>query len=168
MPGRVGHVDDLNMAFARKLEASHPVLLAALALTSVTGVAVGDLREAGAATPAGTSIEANQTTLRAGMYPGDAPQAISGDFDNGGSSAVHVRAVTVRIASVEKAPGAAPGTCDRSDFALGSPKMAVDELVAPGIGRGAWTGATIQFRDKPTTNQDACKGATLRLAYLIR
>jgi len=45
--------------------------------------------------------------------------------------------------------------------------MTVNAEVASGTGVGAWTGATIKFNDKAGTNQDACKGATVNLAYTV-
>jgi hypothetical protein len=45
--------------------------------------------------------------------------------------------------------------------------MTVSAEVAVGTAKGAWTGATLKFNDKTTTNQDACKGATVNLSYTI-
>jgi hypothetical protein len=45
--------------------------------------------------------------------------------------------------------------------------MAVGAEVPAGNGKGSWTGATVAFNDKPTTNQDACKGATVNFAYTV-
>ena len=44
--------------------------------------------------------------------------------------------------------------------------MSVNAEVAAGTAKGSFTGATIRFNDK-ATNQDACKGATVGLAYAI-
>ncbi len=44
--------------------------------------------------------------------------------------------------------------------------MNVDAEVPAGTSQGSWSGATIKFNNK-ATNQDACKGATVNLAYTI-
>lgn len=113
-----------------------------------------------------TAITVNQTTELTAMYPGDSPQTISGDFTNGNDGPVYVGTVTASIASVEKATGAVAGTCDATDYTLAGAVMAVNAEVASGTDVGAWTGATLQFNNK-ATNQDACKGATVNLAYAI-
>jgi hypothetical protein len=100
------------------------------------------------------------------MYPGDSPQSLAGDFDNPNQGPMRVVTVTASIASVTKAAGAPAGTCDASDFNLASATMSVGAEVSPGAGQGSWTGATIQFNDKPSANQDACQGATVDLSYI--
>ena len=121
----------------------------------------------GAAAAAGPStLNANQTTVLTAMYPGDSAQTISGNFDNSNTGPIFVNSVTVGIASVTKAVGAPAGTCDATDFSLTGTTMAVGAAVPVGSGVGAFTGATIQFNNKPS-NQDACKGASVSLAYTI-
>jgi hypothetical protein len=115
---------------------------------------------------AATALTANQTTVLTAMYPGDSAQTIAGNFDNPNSGPMHVATVTVSIASVTKAPAAPAGTCDATDFVLTGAAMAVDAEISPGNGVGAFTGAQIKFNNK-AVNQDACKGATLNLAYAI-
>ena len=44
--------------------------------------------------------------------------------------------------------------------------MTVNAEIAAGTGKGLFTGATIKFNNK-ATNQDACKGAPVNLAYAI-
>ena len=44
--------------------------------------------------------------------------------------------------------------------------MVVGVEVPAGLAKGAWTGATIAFANSGA-NQDACKGATVNLAYAI-
>jgi hypothetical protein len=120
-----------------------------------------------AATADGTSeLVVNQNTVVTAMYPGDSAQVISGDFDNGNSGPIRVNTVTASISSVDKAIGAPAGTCDATDFTLGSAVMTVNSEIAIGTGQGAWTGATLKFNNK-NANQDACKGATVNLSYLI-
>lgn len=135
---------------------------AALAYWTAGGSGTGSAAAAGAQTP----LVANQTTTLAAMYPGDSAQTIAGDFDNPNSGPIYVSTVTVSIASVTKAAGAPAGTCDASDFTLAGATMNVGAEVPAGSGKGSFTGATIRFNNK-ASNQDACKGATVNLAYAI-
>jgi hypothetical protein len=136
---------------------------AALAYWTAGGSGTGSGSAAGAQSP----LVAQQTTTLAAMYPGDSPQTISGNFDNPNSGPIFVGSVTTSIASVTKAAGAPAGTCDASDFTLSNATMNVNSEVPAGNGKGSFTGATIQFNNKPAANQDACKGATVNLAYAI-
>jgi hypothetical protein len=100
------------------------------------------------------------------MQPGDTAQSLAGNFTNPNTAPVYVTSVTASIASVTKAGGAVTGTCDASDYTLANATMAVGAEVAAGSAKGAWTGATIKFNNK-VTSQDQCKGATVNLAYAI-
>ncbi|MGH2840524.1 MAG: hypothetical protein ACRDKY_06840 [Solirubrobacteraceae bacterium] len=113
-----------------------------------------------------TALTVNQSTVLDPMYPGDSAQTISGTFDNGNDGPVRVNTVTASIDSVVKAGGAPAGTCDATDFTLASAAMTVNAEVPAGTAVGSWTGATIKFNNK-ASNQDACKGATVNLAYTI-
>ena len=150
------------------------LVLAGVALTlAVAGIAYAFWTGGGSGTGSGAAangvsgLTANQTTTLAAMYPGDSAQTITGNFDNPNSGPVYVNTVSVSIASVTKAGGAPAGTCDASDFTLANTTMNVGAEVSPGSGVGSFTGATIKFNNKPTTNQDACKGATVGLSYTI-
>jgi hypothetical protein len=121
----------------------------------------------GSAATGATGLTARQTTVLTPMFPGDSAQTISGTFDNPNTGPTFVGSVTVSIASVVKAGGAPAGTCDASDFTLANTAMAVNAQIPAGTSQGSFTGATIQFNNKPTTNQDACKGATVNLSYTI-
>lgn len=135
---------------------------AALAYWTAGGSGSGS----GSAAGAQTGLTANQTTVLSPMYPGDSAQTISGDFDNPNSGPIQVSTVTVSIASVVKAGGAPAGTCDATDFTLANAAMSVNAQVPAGTGVGSFSGATIKFNNK-ASNQDACKGATVNLAYAI-
>lgn len=148
---------------------------AAAVLTSVGGgVAVAYWTTTGtgngtAATGTNASITVVQTSDVTDLKPGGAAQTLSGTFNNGNSSPVYVTDVVASIASVTKATGAAAGTCDATDFTLDNTTMAaVNAEVPAGDGEGSWGGATIAFKNKPAVNQDACKGATVDLAYVSR
>ncbi len=112
------------------------------------------------------ALTVRQTSVVNGMGPGDSAQTLSGDFDNPNTGPVYVGTVTVSIASVTKDPSAVAGTCDASDYTLTGAAMTVNAEVPAGNGRGAWGGATIRFNNK-NVNQDACKGATVNLAYTL-
>jgi hypothetical protein len=111
-------------------------------------------------------ITVNQTSTLDAMYPGDSAQTLSGDFDNGNDGPVYVGTVTASIDSVDTAVGVT-GTCDASDFTLEDAQMTVNAEVPAGSSQGSWSGAKIHFNDKTTTNQDACKGATVNLHYVV-
>jgi hypothetical protein len=120
----------------------------------------------GSAATGTTPLTAVQNTVLTAMYPGDSAQTISGDFTNTNSGPIYVTSVTASISGVTKASGAVAGTCDSSDFTLSNPVMAVGASIPVGTAQGAWTGATIKFNNK-ATSQDQCKGATVSLAYAI-
>jgi len=148
------------------------IVLGVIASLAIGGAAVAYWTAGGAGTGSGSAagsqsaLTANQTTTLSAMYPGDSAQTISGNFDNPNSGPIHVGTVTASIASVTKAAGAPAGTCDASDFTLANAAMTVNAEIPVGTGKGAFTGATLKFNNK-ATNQDACKGATVNLAYAI-
>ncbi|MBB6403568.1 hypothetical protein [Arthrobacter sp. AZCC_0090] len=119
---------------------------------------------ASGATGTNAPVTVVQTSVVTDLKPGGAPQALSGNFNNGNTSPVYVASVTASIASVTQAAGAV-GACDAGDFTLALPTMTVGHEVASGTGMGSWGGATIAFNDKTGTNQDGCKGATVNFTY---
>jgi hypothetical protein len=114
-----------------------------------------------------TPLRVNQDTDMQPVGPGQRAQTLGGDFDNRNARAIHVGTVRASIGSVSKAPGAAAGTCDASDFTLADRTMTVGADVPSGAGTGAWTGATIEFNNRPGVDQNACQGATVKLRYTI-
>jgi hypothetical protein len=133
----------------------------AYAFWTSTGAGTGS-----AATSSGAAaVTVVQTSTVSGLAPGLAPQTLSGNFDNPNSGPVYITDVTASISSVTKDAGAPAGTCDASDYTLSNAVMNVGAEVPAGNAQGSWTGATIAFNNKPGTNQDACKGATVNLAY---
>jgi len=155
-----------------KITRRRGIVLGVIASLAIGGAAVAYWTAGGAGTGSGSAagsqsaLTANQTTTLSAMYPGDSAQTISGNFDNPNSGPIHVGTVTASIASVTKAAGAPAGTCDASDFTLANAAMTVNAEIPVGTGKGAFTGATLKFNNK-ATNQDACKGATVNLAYAI-
>ena len=152
----------------RKVSAFTAVLVLIGAGTAVsywTGLGAGT--DSADTSSAVTNLEVNQTSAVTELQPGGSPQALSGNFDNPNTGPVYVTTVTVSIASVDKAVGAPAGTCDATDYTLANATMTVGTQVPSGMGVGAWGGASIAFNNKPSTNQDACKGATVNLAYAV-
>ena len=113
-----------------------------------------------------SALSANQTTTLNAMYPGDVAQTIAGNFTNTNQGPVYVRTVTVSIASVVVAANAPAGDCDASDFELAFATIDIGREIVVGTGVDSFTGAQIRFNNK-NENQDACKGATVNLAYAI-
>jgi hypothetical protein len=155
-----------------KINRRRGLVLGVIASLAIGGAAVAYWTAGGSGTGSGSAagsqsaLTANQTSTLSAMYPGDSAQTISGNFDNPNSGPIQVGTVTASIASVAKATGAPAGTCDASDFTLANAAMTVNAEIPVGTGKGAFTGATIKFNNK-ATNQDACKGATVNLAYAI-
>jgi len=151
------------------------IVIAALLLIALSAVGgaiaywtAGGSGTGTATAAAGTvNVTVVQTSVITPMYPGDTAQTLSGNFNNPNTGPVWVSTVTASIASVVKAGGAPPGTCDATDFTLASATATVNAEIPVGNAKGAWSGPTIKFNDKAGSNQDACKGATVNLAYSI-
>lgn len=148
------------------------VVLGVIAALVVAGGAIAYWTAGGsgtgtASTASPTSqLTVNQTSTLTAMYPGDSPQTLSGTFDNPTGNLVRVNTVTASIASITQAPSAV-GSCTASDYTLSNAAVTVNSEIPTGTGKGSWSGATIQFNDKPGVNQDGCKGATVNLSYAI-
>jgi hypothetical protein len=114
------------------------------------------------------NVTVNQTPLAPGaLYPGGAPVALSGDFTSTNSSAVQVGQIQASITSVTPSglipPQQTPNPCTAADFVIAG--SATGPFTAPGnTTGGSWSGLTIQMVDS-NTNQNACKGATVNIAY---
>ena len=151
----------------RRRGGRHVGISIAVTLLLVAGVtAIGVPGSLEPAQAAGTcSLTITQTSTMIGLAPGRAPEAITGLVTNNGSDDTDIVAIVVSIASVTKAPGpgAPAGICSASDFILVTPRMAVGVTLAAG-GSTTFSGASIGFQNGPT-NQNACKGSTVHLAY---
>ena len=110
------------------------------------------------------SLTITQTSTMEGLAPGVAPAEITGLVVNNGPDSTHVTAIAVEIVSVTTEPGSPTGTCDATDYVLLDPRMPVNRTLGPG-GSTTFTGASIGFSNKSTTNQDACQRATIHLRY---
>jgi hypothetical protein len=150
-----------------------PVLVLALGGFAVGGMAGSS--SADAATPGcvgsspapstapSTAPTVVQTSAITGLAPGVPAMPISGMSTNNGDDSIFVEMVIVSIGSVTKAPHATAGSCNASNYIVLNPQMSVDQTMPP-QGSVHFTGATIGFNNR-ATNQDACKGATVRLTY---
>ena len=145
--------------------------LIAIAATSVlllggAGIAYAYWTAGGTGGGSGTTgtseaITINQTSVITNLRPDGAAQTLSGTFTNTNDEPIYVGTVTASIASVT---GGA--TCEVTDYTLANAVMTVNAEVAVGTGVGSWTGATIQFNNKPAENQDDCKDATVTFSYV--
>ena len=132
---------------------------AAYAYWSTTGSGTGS-----AGTSAGAAnLTVTETSTIGNMFPGDVAQNITGTVKNLADNNAYVTQVAVSISGVTKASGAPAGTCDASDYTLSNATMTVGQDLAKN-GTANFSGATIKFNNKGS-NQDACKGATVNLAY---
>jgi hypothetical protein len=126
----------------------------AFAYFSSTGAGSGTATAGSAAVP----IVVKQTSSVAGLAPGVAPIALSGNFDNGNTGPVYVASVTASVTGSDKT------NCDATNFVItGTSTPRVEVPVGTAV--GSWTGLSIAFVNK-TTNQDACKGAVAAIAYV--
>lgn len=126
---------------------------AAFAYWTTTGSGTG---AASSSTPSAVTV--NQTSSVTALAPGSGTQALSGNFDNPNSGPVYVGAVTATVTGTNKTG------CDASDYTIAG-TATVNAQVAAGTAVGSWSGLTIAFNNKATTNQDACKGASVAIAY---
>jgi hypothetical protein len=139
-------------------------IVAVAAVLILGGVAYAYWTNTGSGTGSATtgdnnSIVVNQTSTITGLAPGLPAQTLSGDFDNPNDTAVYITSVTAVVTGTDQ--GAA---CDASNYTIaGSAPVAAE--IPPGTGVGAWSGLTIQFNNKPTVNQDACKNAVVSISY---
>ena len=127
---------------------------AAFAYWTMSGSGSG---QATTATP--TAVTVNQTSTVSGLAPGLTAQALSGNFDNPNDGPVYVTSVSAAVTGTDKAG------CTASDYTIAGSPATVGVQIASGSGVGSWSGITIAFNNKPSTNQDACKGATVTIAY---
>ena len=145
--------------------ASQPALLPGSTVSSSPGPTVSS-SPGPTPPPLNNSLTITQTSTMTGIAPGAAPRPITGLVVNNGPDDTFVAAVWVRISSVVKAPGARTGSCDATDYVLLNTRMRVQKMLAPSGGSATFGGARIGFTNK-STNQDACKGASVTLLYTV-
>lgn len=139
------------------------VVLGLVGVLVVAGAAFAYWTMAGSGTGSASTgtpmaVTVNQTSTVSALAPGSGTQALSGNFDNPNSGPVYVGSVTAVVSGTNKTG------CDASDYTIAG-TATVNAQVAAGTGVGSWSGLTIAFNNKPTTNQDACKGAAVAIAY---
>jgi hypothetical protein len=135
----------------------------AVALLAVGGSAFAYWATTGSGTATGstgtnTAIVVKLTSTVTGLAPGLAAQSLSGNFDNPNASPVYVTAVTATVTGTDKTG------CTASDYTIAG-TAPVGAQVAAGTGVGSWSGLTIQFNNKPATNQDVCKNAVVSISF---
>ena len=151
---------------ARRARAGSAVLLALVILATVYASGTAAPAEAASAdceTYGQDSLRITQTSVLTGLGPDVAPLTITGRVTNNSDDDTYITAVTVSMTSVTKAPHAAAGTCDVSDYILTDTRMPVDKALGPHESL-SFSGASIGFGNT-SANQDACKGATVHLRY---
>jgi hypothetical protein len=107
-------------------------------------------------TNAGVTVK--QTSTVSDLGPSGPAQPLSGNFDNGNDGPVYVAAVSATVTGTDKSG------CGPTDYTIAGTAPVNAEIPA-GQGVGSWSGLTIQFNNKPATNQDACKGASISISY---
>jgi hypothetical protein len=130
---------------------------AAIAYWSAGGTGVGS-----ATTGTNASINVNQTSSVTGLAPGSGTQTLGGTFTTTNPGKVYVTTVAPTITKVATSAGVVIPGCTAADYTLTNASIGAE------VGTGdSWTGASIAFNDKPTTNQDACKNAVLTISYTV-
>lgn len=105
-----------------------------------------------------------QTSTIEGLAPSAAPVAIAGTVTNTSRDSTYITHVTVRISSITRAEESGAGSCSAADYVVSNSRMAVERGL-PELSSLPFSGASIGFRNS-SHNQDACKRATVHLAYV--
>ena len=134
----------------------------AYAYWTTTGSGTGSASTSAGATAQVTfSQTLAQTDLA--LFPGQAPQTISGTVTNPGPQSVYVNTVSATIASVTAPAATLALPCTSADYNIaGAPMSVATNLAAAGT--KAFSGQTIEFVNT-ASNQDGCKGATVNLTF---
>lgn len=111
-----------------------------------------------AATGSNAPVVVVQTSTVTGLAPGLGAQALSGKFNNPNGGPVFVAAVSATVTGTDQTG------CDATDYIIAG-TATVNAQIPAGTAQGTWTGLTIQFNNKPATNQDACKDAIVTIGY---
>ena len=143
----------------RKLAAVLVLALAATAYAywSSTGTGSGS---GATANPGSQTVTVNQTSASSGLFPGGSV-AVSGTIDNANGNAVQVASLSASVASVAE-PHASAG-CSAADYSISGGPVAINANIPAG-GSVPFAGLTLDMANTGV-NQDACKGATVNIAY---
>jgi hypothetical protein len=126
---------------------------AAVAFWTTTGsgegaAAVGDV----------SAVSVAQTNTVTGLYPGGPAQDIDLDITNSNEGNVTIAKVAVSVSGTNKAG------CTASDFTVTDATIGVDLTPGDTAFSGATSGASIAMKNTGS-NQDACKNASVTLAF---
>jgi hypothetical protein len=146
----------MKRLFSTKKRIAASVLVVAI-IAATGGIAAAYWTQGGtgtgtAATGTTSNVTVNQTTVVTGLYPGDTPVTLSGNFNNPNLGPVKVGTVSAVL------DASLPAGCVAADFTVAGTD-AVNAEIASGSAVGSWTGITIKMNDT-LVNQDACKSAT--------
>jgi len=121
-----------------------------------------------AATDTTASVTVNQTSTVTALYPGQAAQALSGNFDNPNPGPVFVTAITATVRPFTAQANLAKPACTEADYAISGASrintVPAGSEVPAGTGVGAWDGLAVKLVDG-AANQDNCKGVTISIDY---
>jgi hypothetical protein len=111
-----------------------------------------------------SAITVNQTGSITGLYPGESPVALSGDFTNMvNPGPVYVSSVTAAVHTFSSQADASKPACTQADFAI-TGTATVAAQIAHGTNIGSWSGLSIQLVNG-AGNQDNCKGVSVTIDY---
>jgi hypothetical protein len=128
----------------------------AIAYWTTTGSGSG-----AAATGTSTLVTVAQDNAVSGLYPGGPDQELDFTVTNPGPAEQYVTDVAISVSGTSN-----PG-CTAADFDVTQPTVADGDLVVGDTAfEGASTGAAIRMINS-ASNQDACKGVTVSLAYAV-
>ena len=102
-----------------------------------------------------------QTSSVTNLAPGAPAQALSGTITNPNQAPVFIGGISASLTVVPLTGQ----TCSVDDYTLVQPgrvdkEVAVDDTTT-------WGGGSIAFNNKPSVDQNGCKGATVRIAYTV-
>ena len=152
------------MEFAKTKRGTLLVASLATALLVGGGVAFAYWTTTGSGTgsaAAGTSsaVVVTQTNTVTGLYPGGPAQDINLNIANSNSAAQRLETVAVSVSSTSDAG------CTAADFTVTDATIAAEvPSGSTNAYAGATTGATIKMKNTGSS-QDACKNATINLAF---
>lgn len=153
------------MAIARLNKKQKIAIVTAALVLGIGGTAFAYWTQMGSGTGgAGTGttvgLVVNQTNTVTDLYPGGAPQALLGNFDNPNTAAVTIGAVSASVTETSVAG------CLPEWYAITGISDPASQTVPAGIAQGAWAGLNVAMLED-TDNQDLCKTATITITYAV-
>jgi hypothetical protein len=148
----------------RKPAVATAIVGGVLALSGTAAFAYWTAAGTGSGT-ATTAVTSNDLTVTQAAFagtalvPGGVAQNLSGTIGNGNTFAVPLSSLTATV----QVDGAHSPACVAAWYSVTN--LTLPSSV-PANGSVAFTGK-VQLLDQPATNQDACKGATISLAYQV-